>query len=287
LTLSIPGVSLHESLSKEGYKSYLVQGVTKAFGIMLEYYKPAFKFQYWIDDGNLDDEYNANRGGWGQHNNTLFRKCIDILEDTLNDKVFIQIKPVDHHIPYFTGGEMYNPPTSFSSQEKAISWLDYSLREFFEKLNRRGLFDDKTLIIVTSDHSELGSSDKNPLGAIPCIFVTKNHYFSKYKHLQDYYFSQVDLTPTLLNLLGLNKYLTKGMFGYSIFNASFPDRANLGQRDHLLYYRYKGEELFRIDLEKKDSSSLSFKEKVILKFYYKTQLYEVIKSMRLQNRNKL
>ena len=35
----------------------------------------------------------------------------------------------------------------------ALAWADYCLRTFFEKLERNQLFDDHTLVVVTSDHT--------------------------------------------------------------------------------------------------------------------------------------
>ena len=86
---------------------------------------------------------------------------------------------------------------------------DIALREFFEGLKAKNLFDEKTLIIVTADHSPnhgeeylkwSGLNNFDP-AAIPIVFVTPGkNPFGKLDVSQ--FSSQIDLAPTLMTVMG-------------------------------------------------------------------------------------
>lgn len=88
-----------------------------------------------------------------------------------------------------------------------------TLQKFFQDLEKRNLLDDKTLIIVTSDHNphpsqnrhykRLGEKDLGvPLAPIPLIFISANlQPFNNFSNAT--FASQIDFAPTLLEILGI------------------------------------------------------------------------------------
>ena len=103
--------------------------------------------------------------------------------------------------------------------------LDEQLWKFIEELKANGLYDNSVIIIV-SDHNDVNF---NEFAGIPdhvqedtyCSFIVLNTNFSK---SLDNVYGQVDIYPTILDLMGLNDYCWKGL-GYSMLREVQPNVA--------------------------------------------------------------
>jgi phosphoglycerol transferase MdoB-like AlkP superfamily enzyme len=122
-----------------------------------------------------------------------------------------------------------------------LHWVDRCVRAFFEDLEERGLFNERTLVIVTSDHSPhpgatyrelVPRDDYRRLGRLPLIFVARD--LTVLQDLDvDGFSSQVDLAPTILELLGVAA--PPGFVGRSMIGRE-SERFRLGRyRDEFSY----------------------------------------------------
>lgn len=103
--------------------------------------------------------------------------------------------------------------------------LDVQLWEFIEELKANGLYDNSVIIIV-SDHNDVNYNEfAGVLERIPedtyCSFIALNTNVSK--SLENVY-GQVDIYPTILDIMGLNDYRWKGL-GYSMLREVQPNVA--------------------------------------------------------------
>lgn len=108
------------------------------------------------------------------------------------------------------------------------NYTDRAIGEFVSKIKSDKRFEN-TLVVIMGDHEALGTVRKelcsDPVGKnilsdkafVPLIILNApfNMYYTKVM-------GQVDVYPTLLDLLGLNDYWWKGL-GESIFNPQKPD----------------------------------------------------------------
>ena len=115
--------------------------------------------------------------------------------------------------------------------------MDFDIANFIENLDKEGLFDESTLIVISADHScplnnvssKIPGHPKNNLSRIPVIFLSK-------QPLPEVDFaaksSQIDIAPSIFHLLGIKKPL--GWWGESLFSSERKKKA-VGFDKNFLY----------------------------------------------------
>ncbi|NRB41706.1 MAG: sulfatase-like hydrolase/transferase [Pseudomonadales bacterium] len=208
--------NLFSILQHDGYAGYFLRGVSKFYSNEIITLPKLFKMQHFIAKEELDKKYPGSIG-WGYSNDVIYTEAIELLkaQKQKGEKIFLFIKTIDLHDPGLrTGFRAEDHPAQVAKQEmlfKALYWADTQLGLLEEKLIKDDLFDDETLLIITSDHNPhpggefktmAMSDDYHRVSRIPLIFMTKDGMFSAIK--PDSFASQIDLAPTLLSLLGLD-----------------------------------------------------------------------------------
>ena len=112
-------------------------------------------------------------------------------------------------------GEQVYTPTVRNYLEKT-HYFDQQLGIFLENLKKTGLYDN-SLIIIASDHSEPVDDDSKGRPSLSkngneCVFIVLNSGHGK---LINGPVGQIDIYPTLLDVMGLNDYPWKGL-GHSL-----------------------------------------------------------------------
>lgn len=183
-------------------------------------YKKRFGMNLYRAKEDLERQGYIGSSGWGFHNDVMYEETIQILEQNRNNKLFMVTKTIDSHQPYpYCGFSKEDIPAAINNEElknlylKSIYWENMTLQNFFQDLEKRNLLDDKTLIIVTSDHNPHPSQNRNykrlgekdlgvALGPIPLIFISANlQPFNNFS--SETFASQIDFAPTLLGILGI------------------------------------------------------------------------------------
>ena len=192
--------------SSSGYYSNEFRQYPKLFG-MKEYYAREY----------LEEQGYTGASGWGFHNDVMYKETLRMLESGRNDKIFMVTKTLDMHQPYpYYGLKWEEMPETVRDNKyvtvRGIYWVDHTLKEFFREAEAKGLMDDRTLFVITSDHNphsggeykELveNTADTQSIAPIPLIFVAKNLApLDELKTAE--YASSMDLAPTLLPLMGM------------------------------------------------------------------------------------
>lgn len=167
---------------------------------------------------------------WGLTDRKLFEYAADYLARQ-NGKTFITLLTVDTHVPLgradYLGqsyeeidAQFYDVPTMPRAYARAGQDLAYFLR----LLDKKGLMDDHTLILVTGDHPSYSNTPTNQLfkpfqrvfDRIPFAVITRNAI--RRPLTQDALASQLDIAPTVMDLLNMPQ--PKGFFGHSLFEES-------------------------------------------------------------------
>ena len=160
----------------------------------------------------------------------------------------------DEHEGEFTRGEI--------PMHRAISYSDYSIKQFFEKVKNQPWFNN-TIFIFTADHCGVShrADYNNEMGRflIPIFFYTPGGQLPV-KCDSTRLVQQTDITPSLLDLLNYQKPFFS--FGKDVFDQSpsyvnfvFNDRngASMYYLDDLMI-EYRGNKLYGIFEFKKDFS---------------------------------
>ncbi len=212
-------VTLFKTLEKNGYDTVFLEATSQYYNDEFRAYKKRFGMQTYRAKEDLEKEGYVGSSGWGFHNDVMYEETVRLLEENRDNKVFIVTKTIDSHQPYpYCGFSKEDIPASIRDQQnnlylKAIYWENICLQKFFQDLEQRKLLDDKTLVIVTSDHNPHPSQNDNykslatedmriSVAPIPLIFVSANlQPFEEFSSAT--YGSQIDFAPTLLGLLGI------------------------------------------------------------------------------------
>lgn len=212
-------VTLFKTLANNGYETLFLEATSQYYNDEFRAYKKRFGMHIYRAKEDLEKQGYIGSSGWGFHNDVMYQETIRILEQNRNNKFFMVTKTIDSHQPYpYCGLSDEDIPASIKDENKnlylkAIYWENISLQKFFHDLKERNLMDDKTLIIVTSDHNphpsqndhykrlgqkELGAS----LAPVPLIFISTNlQPFNNFSSAT--YTCQIDFAPTLLEILGI------------------------------------------------------------------------------------
>jgi phosphoglycerol transferase MdoB-like AlkP superfamily enzyme len=159
---------------------------------------------------------------WGVSDQTLFSCVFKELKNAPQQKFIAVISTIDTHYPYHHSPMSAEKQQLFSSPFlRALHSTDRELGVFVTNImNDPELYNDRTLIIVTADHSATHGenytkrTDFTP-DRIPLIFITPNKQTFEKLDMQKFA-SSIDLPPTLLYLIGAQTPVS--FMGRSLFS---------------------------------------------------------------------
>lgn len=171
----------------------------------------------------LYDSHSMTNNSGNIDDHILLEKAANQLENT-SFPFYAQLITISMHYPY---DKLEIPSTCISKSklytknirnflEKAY-YCDNAIGKFIQELKRTGIY-EKSLITIISDHNEIDKNQiENRKETLPedkeIVMIILNspqklNYTSKIE--------QIDIYPTLLDLMGANNYPWKGL-GHSIF----------------------------------------------------------------------
>ena len=208
--------SIFRQADKAGYKGIFVNASSRYYANEYREYPNQFGMKEYYAKEDLKAKGYKGASGWGFHNDVMYDNALRILEENKKEKLFLVVKTSDMHQPYPYYGIGYaGMPTSVTDPQLVtlcgMFWVDHTLHDFFEQAKAKGLMDDRTLFIITSDHNPHSGGeyktivkeeqDTQSIAPIPLIFVAKNLVPLDNIRTAEYA-SQEDLAPTLLSLMG-------------------------------------------------------------------------------------
>jgi phosphoglycerol transferase MdoB-like AlkP superfamily enzyme len=224
-------ISIGNILNDKGYKSVMFHAYqlnnfdngTKFFGargFSMKSVKPYVK----------EEDSTFVWRDWGPEDNVFFKRFFDYYDKELSGKGpnFVSLITIASHFPFNSVPEhrrlLYKQPKNIHEEyENSLHLVDNGIRVFFDELKKRDLFDN-SIVIITSDHTipmgehgiyhqEAGYYDESfrvplyihwPKGLKPGVIKGRP-------------FSQVDIAPTILDLIDVDPGVNH-MMGHSIFN---------------------------------------------------------------------
>ena len=215
-------MSLFTIAGSLGYSTMYFSPLSGIFGENRKIYAEIFnpQLQYFLEDWS--NEFNMSRSScWGISDAELYDGVARILEKNPQKRFLAVISTMDTHPPYnsqkVANAESKKFPTPFL---QSLNLADRSLGIFLRRImNNKNLYNDRTLINVTADHS--ATHGENYLNRktftpdrIPLIFITPDSGIFKMLKT-DKYASSIDLAPTLVPMLGgvvPNSFMGRNLF---------------------------------------------------------------------------
>ena len=210
--------SLFRVAQAAGYKGIFMNASSQYYANELREYPDQFGMQEYIAKEQLEKFGYTGASGWGYHNDVMYEHTMRILEENRGKKLLLVTKTLDMHQPYpYTGYRWEEMPEGVRDNPnvtvRGVYWVDKTIEHFFKEVEKRGLMDERTLFLITSDHNPHSggeytklvekANDKLSIAPIPLLFISKN--LAPLDELRtNEYASQIDLAPTLLYLMGLD-----------------------------------------------------------------------------------
>lgn len=208
--------SLPALLKDKGYNTIFLYGGLSYFD-NFGHFASTNNFETVVDE--LDFKKPVFKTIWGVSDEDLFNKSLEIFDTlTLDEKPFFATMiTVSNHSPYTypTGRIPYDPAEQ--KRENAVRYADYAIGKFIKDAQSHPFY-DSTLFIFLADHgARVYGSEEIPLRSyrIPVLFHN-THLIPDGLRINTLG-SQMDLAPTILDLLGFQ--YNSMFFGRSILST--------------------------------------------------------------------
>jgi len=266
--------SLPSLLREKGYYSAFFHGAPNG----------SMGFQAFANTCSFDDYFGKDEydditdydGIWGIWDDKFFQFFADKL-NTFKEPFYANLFSVSSHHPF-------NIPKEFKAKfpegelpiYKCISYTDYSLKIFFDKVSKMPWYNN-TLFVFTADHAA-GETQMPKYNtdwghfAIPIFFYKPGE---KWQGIEPEIIQQTDIMPTILGQLNYDKpYLS---FGRDIFDNTNKTHCAFNYLNHN-YQLFRGNYLLKFD-GKKTTGLYDFKNDELLRTNLANTLPDTVRSM--------
>lgn len=182
----------------------------------------------------IQDKQVSFENAWGICDGDLFDAVIrGADQDYQHGKPFYNfVMTTSNHRPFtFPDGKI---EAKVKNREAAVRYTDFAIGDFLKKMQQKAWFKN-TVVIIVADHCA-ASAGKNEIDIskyhIPCIVLNLP---VKGKVAIDQLCSQIDLYPTLFDLLGWN--YESNLYGQNVLEPGYQPRAVLGTYQQLGYLK--------------------------------------------------
>lgn len=182
----------------------------------------------------FDHLYECMKGNaeWKAADEVLFERSIPLL-NSLKKPFYAQIVTIASHSPYNKSLLIETPLLQQTYQNEeikyyliALQYVDHCINKFISDLKKTGLYDD-SIIVITGDHEQVtfnAYEGRKQFKGEDCFvpLIILNSPFNT--QFNDKVIGQMDIYPSLLDLMGCSNYFWKGL-GESIFGNKISNYA--------------------------------------------------------------
>jgi len=202
-------------LSKLGYRRIFVYGGDGNFDNLRGFAKTN-GFNDFIDWNHNRFRKYQERTMWGLYDHYVLDEIVSIIDNVNDEPFLLTFFSTTNHDPfkipseydkYFDHLNIVNNK-KYNKAKKTMAYNDLVLEQFFDKIKHKPWYDN-TIFVITADHGLTVSRNipAHPLnGHIPFIIHSS---LIKTPIEIDKIVSQIDIIPTLYDLLGLDPYLNE------------------------------------------------------------------------------
>ena len=209
-------------LSQYGYETYWIHGYKKDF-FNRENFFPKLGFKHLLDRDVINVNRDKHELGWGVSDSEVLDYALEQLEKS-EKPFFAEIMTLSNHYPYLwdwgipfpdnlmATDQLVEDDNLYPAYKRGIYYTDHSLGQFFERFKNSKLYEN-TLLVVTADHGIWTFPEKLINASDAPSELQKNEIYFRLPlliHAKDLKpnsidkpASQVDITPTILDYLGI------------------------------------------------------------------------------------
>jgi phosphoglycerol transferase MdoB-like AlkP superfamily enzyme len=192
--------TIAEVLRRKGYATDFIYGGRRTFDSMSGFFI-GNGIQKIHDKEDIKDPLFT--AAWGVSDEDLFQKANDIFTQKGDKPFFALVLTTSNHDPYdFPDGriDLYEQPKE--TRNNAVKYADYAVGKFFEMAKKEAYYKN-TLFLIIADHStRLQGQDLIPLHKFDIVGLLIGPHVKPGTY--DKVASQIDMTPTLLDLMGIS-----------------------------------------------------------------------------------
>ena len=194
--------SLPFLLKRAGYKTAFLYGGRAAFDNMGHYWS-TIGFDRVLQQSDIREIGFSTI--WGAADEYLFTEAIKRLDEMTTDKapVFLSLLTVSNHRPYtYPAGRIDKNPKQ-KRKENSATYADWAFGDFIERARKRPWFADTVFIFIGDHGPRVYGAAQVPVPSyrVPLLFYSPANIPARRDPTLG---SSLDVTPTLLGLLGLS-----------------------------------------------------------------------------------
>ncbi len=195
--------SLANVLAKEDYHTAFFHGGINGTMNFDSYSKMAgYQDYFGKKEYNNDEDFDGFWGIWDEPFLQYSVKTMSEFKEPFHSSIFTLSSHHPYYVPKKYEGKF---PKGTLDNSACIGYTDFALKLFFESAKKTKWYNN-TLFVICADHTSLSDHNfyRNTAGsqAIPILFFSPG---DSLKGSFDGSFAQVDILPSVLNLLGYNK----------------------------------------------------------------------------------
>ena len=194
--------TIAELLRRRGYETEFIYGGRKSFDNMSSFFLGNGVQR--IYDRECFDK-TILEATWGVADENVFRKALEVLKSHGTNPFFSLILTTTGHSPFeFPDGRIELFETPQKTQNNAIKYADYALGEFFNAAKKEPYYKNTLFLIIADHSSRLHGLDLIPIKKfhIPGLLIGPSVKPGVYDRIA----SQIDMPPTLLDLMGISAW---------------------------------------------------------------------------------
>ncbi len=197
-------------LKQHGYTSDFIYGGESHFDNMRSFFL-GNGFDRVIDESSFENPMFL--GNWGVSDEDLVIKANEVFKAHGDQPFFGLMLSTTNHVPFeFPEGriELYEQPAN--TVHNAMKFADYAIGRFFEMAMQEDYFKNTIFVVIADHNTRVYGADLVPIHKfrIPGLIIGPDVKPQRYEKLA----SQIDLLPTLLDLMGLET--EHPMIGYNL-----------------------------------------------------------------------
>jgi len=261
-------ISFVKELKKNGFHTAFLRGANETYmdeNILFQ--QAGFEKVIGATYFQTRDDYKKFLNWWGLLDRKLFAYAVEYLQENKDKPVFLTVLTLDSHVPlgrldYLDetyeeiDHKFYKTPTL----PRAFARFGQDVQLFLENLEKQGLFDDETLILIMPDHPSYSNTPTNalfkPFNAefdnLPFIMVTKTKITASVANSP--LASQLDIAPTVLDLLNIPQ--PNGFFGHSLFDTNARRSVFDIKEDYAVITTEEGKQVIPLNSRKQEDKPL-------------------------------
>jgi phosphoglycerol transferase MdoB-like AlkP superfamily enzyme len=190
-------------LAEHGYSSVYLHGESSGNFRQASIARLA-GFRKHLGSEELELTPDETTGPWGGWDHVLLEKLADIVRSESEPFLALWIS-LTNHSPYNLPDDTFQTASPTDTEGKymdTVRYTDYHLGRFFDTVSKMELF-SRTIFVITADHSARTIDSMKGRFNIPLLIYAPGIVLPR---VDSRVGSQVDIIPTLLQLLGLESY---------------------------------------------------------------------------------